>query len=186
MCWYRPLPWSSRFKLRFEIMPCGHELALGTTFWYNVVYPLYNCAYAYTNIHRNIYQLILTTSVTNEYTSLYKYKSLTLSFRKGYVCCVWEMIDDKDGLLYWLNFFLAHSSTTFESWLGFLKRWSLRVAKPSGCKLVLTLAFCLQLTQTVRVPGNIIFERPPASAVLPLITQVHLLIDGSVEGQYKT
>ena len=30
MCWYRPLPWSSRFKLRLETTPCGRELALGT------------------------------------------------------------------------------------------------------------------------------------------------------------
>ena len=41
--------------------------------------------------------------------------------------------------------------------------------KPSVCKLVLTLAFSLQLTWTALAPGYIIFLRSPASAVLPLI-----------------
>ena len=27
---HRPLPWSSRYKLKFEIMPCGYELAFST------------------------------------------------------------------------------------------------------------------------------------------------------------
>ena len=39
--------------------------------------------YKYTWEHN---QLIMTTSITNEYISLYK--SLTLYFRKGDVCCV--------------------------------------------------------------------------------------------------
>ena len=56
--------------------------------------------YKHTREHN---QLIMTTSITNEYTSLYK--SLTLYFRKGDVCCVWEMSGDKDGLLYWPKFF---------------------------------------------------------------------------------
>ena len=76
----------------------------------------------------------MTTSTTNEYT--YLYKSLTLYFRKGDVCCVREMSWDKDGLLYWPKF-LDHSSTSFASWLGLLNRGSLRAAKPSVCKLVL-------------------------------------------------
>ena len=56
--------------------------------------------YKYTREHN---QLIMTTLMTNEYTSLYK--SLTVYFRKGDVCCVWEMSGDKDGLLYWPKFF---------------------------------------------------------------------------------
>ena len=32
LSFYRPLPWSSRFKLRFEIMPCGHKLAFSTKY----------------------------------------------------------------------------------------------------------------------------------------------------------
>ena len=77
--------------------------------------------------HHN--QLIMTTSITNEYTSLYK--SITLYFRKGDVCCVWEMSGDKDWLLYWPKFFLDHSSTSSSSWLGLLNCGSLRASKPS-------------------------------------------------------
>ena len=83
--------------------------------------------YKYTREHN---QLIMTTSETNEYTSLYKYKSLTLYFRKGDVWCVWEMSGDKDGLLYWPKFFLGHSSTSFASWLGLLNRESLGAQSP--------------------------------------------------------
>ena len=44
--------------------------------------------YSHIQLHIYIYirehfQLIMTTSITNEYTSLLKYKSLTLYFRKG-------------------------------------------------------------------------------------------------------
>ena len=81
--------------------------------------------YKYT---RNIINLIITSSITNEYTSLYK--SLTLYFRKGDVCCVWEMSGDKDRLLYWPEFFLDHSSTSFTFWLGLFNRESLRAQSP--------------------------------------------------------
>ena len=57
----------------------------------------------------------------------------------------------------------GHSSISFSSWLGLLNRGSLRAAK-----LVLTLASCLRLTQTVRAPRYIIFWHPLASAVLSL------------------
>ena len=81
--------------------------------------------YAYTREHN---QLIMMTPVTNEYTSLYK--SLTLYFRKGDVCCVWKMSGDKDGLLYWPKFFLDHNSTSFASWLGLLNRGPLSTQSP--------------------------------------------------------
>ena len=42
MCWYRPLPWLSRFKLRFEIMPCGHQLAFNTKYSYMLYSHLHN------------------------------------------------------------------------------------------------------------------------------------------------
>ena len=81
----------------------------------------------YSHIHN---QLIMTTSITNEYTSLYK--SLTLYYRKGDVCCVWEMSGDKDGLLYRPKFFLYYSSTSFGSWLGLRNRGSLRAPNPQS------------------------------------------------------
>ena len=80
--------------------------------------------YKYTQEHN---QLIMTTSITNEYTSLQKYKSLTLYFRKGDVCSVWEMSGDKDRLLYWPKFFSL--GTSFASWLGLLTKGP----KPSVC-----------------------------------------------------
>ena len=119
--------------------------------------------YKYTREHN---QLIMTTSITNEYTSLYK--SLTLYFRKGYVCCVWEMSGDKERLLYWSKFFLDHSSTSFASWLGLLNHGLLRAQSP------LSAAGShfgnLSPTDSNR-PGTWLyyFLRPPASAVLPLI-----------------
>ena len=81
--------------------------------------------YIYTLEHN---QLIMMTSITDKYTSLYK--SLTLYFWKGYVCCVLEMSGDKDRLLYWFKFSLDHSSTSFASWFGLLTRGSLRVQSP--------------------------------------------------------
>ena len=124
----------------------------------------------------------MTTSITNEYTSLYK--SLTLYFRKGYVCCVWEMSGDKDGLLYWPKFFLALSSTSFGSWLGLRKPGVTENPKPSVCKLVHTSASCLQQTRTA---GHLVILFSNIHLLLlffRLFTQVHLLTDGSVEGQY--
>ena len=118
------------------------------SFVYTKLNVLYNIlrVYKYTREH---YQLIMTTSITNEYTSLYK--SLTLYFRKGDVCCVWEMSGDKYGLLYWPKFFLAHSILAWVAQPGVTKG-------PKPClELVLTLASCLQLTRTTWAPGYIIF-----------------------------
>ena len=67
---------------------------------------------------------------TNEYT--FFIKSLTLYFRKGDLCCAWEMSGDKDGLLYWPKFFFDHSSTPSSSWLGLLNRGSLRAQSPQS------------------------------------------------------
>ena len=55
---YRPLSWSSRFKLRFEIMPCGHELAFSTKSYYVVYYAKHMQTTQYiserTQIHRRL------------------------------------------------------------------------------------------------------------------------------------
>ncbi len=47
-----------------------------------------------------------------------------------------------------VNVSLLDQSRTSSSWLGLLNRGSLRAAKPSVCKLVLTLAFLSQLNST--------------------------------------
>ena len=75
------------------------------------------------------------------------------------------MSGDKDGLLYWPKFFLDHNSTSFASWLGLLNRGSLRAQSPlsaAGSHFGI-------LSRTAWAPGYIIFYRPSAFAVLPLI-----------------
>ena len=127
----------------------------------------------------------MTTPTTNEYTSLYKYKSLTLYVRKGDVCCVWEMSGDKDGLLYWPKFFLYHSSTSFASWLGLLNRGSLRTQSPQSAAGYLRHP----VSNWLKPPGHLVILFSNVH-LLPLFfhlfTQVHPLIDGLVEGQYIT
>ena len=77
-----------------------------------------------------------------------------------------------------------HSCTSSSSWLGLLNRghWG---PKALCLPLALTSASCPQLTRTVCAPGYIVYVH-----LLPLFfhlfTQVHLLIDGSVKGQYIT
>ena len=80
-----------------------------------------------------------------------------------------------------------HSSTSFSSWLGLLNRGSLRAQKPSVCRWLSLWHIVSNWLEPPRAPGYIIVSRTPASAVLPLIyIEVHILIDGSVEGQYVT
>ena len=58
--------------------------------------------------------------------------------------------------------------------------------KPIVCKLILTLASYLQLTQTVCAVVILLFNVHLLPLFFRLFTQVHLLIDGSVEGQSIT
>ena len=125
----------------------------------------------------------MTTSITNEYTS--SYKSLTLYFRKGDVCCVWEMSGDKDGLLYWPNFFLDISSTSFASWLGLLNRGSLRAQSPQSASW---FSHWHPASDYLKPSGTLVILFSNVH-LLPLFfhlfTQVHLLIDGSVNNRMK-
>ena len=128
----------------------------------------------------------MTTSITNEYTSLYKYKSLKLYFWKGDVCCVCEMSGDKYGQLYWPKFFLDHSSTSFASWLGLLNRGSLRAQSrqsASWFSLRHLVSNWLEPSGHLVILFSIVHLLP---LFFCLFTQVYLLIDGSVEGQYIT
>ena len=93
---------------------------------------------------------------------------------------------DKDGLLFWPKFFFDHSSTSFSSWLGLLNRGSLRTQSPLSAagshSGILTPTDSSRLGHLFIILSHI--------HLLPLffriITQVYLLIDGSVEGQYIT
>ena len=79
-----------------------------------------------------------------------------------------------------------HSSTSSSYWLGCstVGHWG---PKALRLPLALTPASCLQLTQTA--PGHLVILLSPVR-LLPLFfrlfTQVHLLNDGSVEGQSIT
>ena len=79
---------------------------------------------------------------------------------------------------------LDHSSTSFTSWLGCSTegRWG---PQPSNCKLVLTLAFLSSTTLVGRRHLSLFFNNVHLIPLFfRLFTLVHLLIDGSVEGQY--
>ena len=63
----------------------------------------------------------MTTSITNEYTSLQKYKSLSLHFRKGDILlCVRDEWKQGTDCYFDPSSSLDHSSTSFAFWLGLL------------------------------------------------------------------
>ena len=127
----------------------------------------------------------MTTSITIEYISIWKYNlSHFILERVMFVVCE-RWAGDRDRLLYWPKFFLTHSSTSSSSWLGCstVSHWG---PKALNLQLDLNSALCLQLTRTVWAPGYIIVYAHLFLLFFRLFTQVHLLIDGSVEGQYMT
>ena len=99
------------------------------------------------------------------------------------VCERW--VGDKDRLLYWPKFFWP-KQLFFLILSGLLNRGSLKATKSSVCKLILTLASSPQLTRTVCALVILLFNVRPLLLFYHLLTQVHLMIDGSVEGQYIT
>ena len=82
------------------------------------------------------------------------------------------------------------SSSTIAALLSHLgwvtQPWVTEGHKPSVCKLIFTLASYLQLTQTVCVLVILLFKVHLLPLFFRLFSQVHLLIYGSVEGQYIT
>ena len=96
------------------------------------------------------------------------------------------MSGEKDGLLYWPKFFLDHSNTSFASWLGLLNQGSLRTQSPQSASW-----FSLQhpVSDWLEPPRHLVILFSNAHLLLLfffLFTQVHLLTDSSVEGQYIT
>ena len=120
-------------------------------------------------------------------TLLCKNISLTLYSLKGDVSCVWE-VSWRRGQTAILTQSSSrnHSSTSSSSWLGLLNRGSLRAQSP----LSATGSHFSILTPTnLNCPGHLVILLFNALLLLLffcLFTQVHLLIDGSVEGQYMT
>ncbi len=128
----------------------------------------------------------------NERTHFFiKYISHTL-FSKGLMLVVCERwVGDGDRLLHIDPSSSDHNNTSFSFWLGLLNRGSLRAAKPSVCELfsrwhLVPNWLQLQLTQAVCVLVIFLFATHLLPLFFRLFIQVHLLIDGSVEGQYVT
>ena len=138
-----------------------------------------------TYIYKYIIKHNIRTS-TNKRTHFFIRIYLTLCSRKGDVSCVWEVSGDKDGLLFWPKLFLAHSSTSFSSWMGLLNRGSLKAQSPLSAA---GSQFGILSPNDSNRPGNLVILLSDVhllSLFFRLFTQVHLLIDVSVEGQYIT
>ena len=127
----------------------------------------------------------------NERTNalLYKNISLTLYSRKK-VGCVWEVSWRRgQTTTYWLQVLLT--STSFASCPGCstVGHWG---PKALGLPLALNSASCPQLSPTPIDSSRLwhlviyLFNVHLLPLFLRLFTQVHLLINGSVEGQYIT
>ena len=126
------------------------------------------------------------TTLMNERTRFFIKISLTLYSRKGDVSCVWEMSWRRVQTVILTQSSSDHSSTSSLSWLGCSteghwgpKALSLQADSHAGI---------LTPTDSNR-PRHLVILLSHAR-LLPLFfrlfTQVHLLIDGSVEGQYIT
>ena len=142
----------------------------------------------YSRIHIQIYaEHNQTMTNFNEWTntSLWKYISHTL-FSKGLMLAVCERrVGDGDRLPHIDPGSPDPSSTSFSSWLGLLNRGSLRAQSPpsaAGSQFGI-----LTPTDSSR-PALVIllFNAHLLPLFFHLFTQVYLLIDGSVEGQYVT
>ena len=79
---------------------------------------------------------------------------------------------------------LDHSSTSFASWLGSLSCGSLK-AQPSASWFSLWYS-CLNWLMAAGTLSIFFLNAYLVFLLFGLFTQVHLLIDGSVEGQYIT
>ena len=120
-------------------------------------------------------------------TVLYKNIISHTLFLKGWCwLCVRGELETGTDCYFDPKFFFNHSSTSFSSWLGVAQPWITEGHKPSVCKLILTLASYLLLTWTVCTLVILLFNAHLLLLFFRLFTQVHLLIDHSVEGQYIT
>ena len=112
-------------------------------------------------------------------TLFYKNISHTLFSKQLKLVMCERWAGDGDKLPYW------PSSTSFSSWLGCstVGHWGSKALCPS---LALNSASCLQLSQVVSELFILLFNVHLLPLFFRLFTQVHLLINDSVEGQYVT
>ena len=127
----------------------------------------------------------MTTSITNEYTSLRKYKSLTLYFRKDDVLlCVRD--EGRQGQTAILTQVLLLTTAALLSHLG----WGCLTVGHSGpSPLQASSHFGIPVSDCLTATGNLsifLINTHLLQLFFSLFTQVHLLIDGSVKGRYIT
>ena len=100
------------------------------------------------------------------------------------VCERW--VGDKGRLLYWPKILLSTKAALL-SHLGWVAQlWVTEGRKSLVCRLILMLASYLQLTQAICALVILLFNAHLLPLFFRLFTQVHLLIDSSVKGQYIT
>ena len=129
----------------------------------------------------------MTTSITNEYTSLQKYNSLTLYFRKGGVLlCVRD--EWRQGQTAILTQVLLLTIAALLSHLGWgcstVRHW-----EPQSLQSASWFSrwhSCLNWPTAADTLSIFFLNVHLLPLFFGLFTQVRLLIDGSVEGQYIT
>ena len=152
---YCPFPWLSRFKLRFDTTPCGHELAFGTKSYY-VVY------YAYTYIRVNIIKHKWRTSM-NERIHFFIKICISHALLSMFLWCVRdEWRQGKTAILTQLPLLtiaalLLHLGLS--CWTG--SRWG---PQPTVYKMALTLGFLSPTNSTAAGTCLYSFITPLASA----------------------
>ena len=124
-------------------------------------------------------------------TLLYKNTSLTLYSRKGWcwLCVRGELETGTDCYILTQVLLTIAALLSHLGWVA--QPWITEGPKPSVCRWLSIRHFVsnwlqLQLTQAVYVLVILLFDDYLLPLFFRLFTQVHLLIDGSVVGQYGT
>ena len=137
----------------------------------------------------------MTTSMNKRTHFFIKNISLTLYSRKGWCwLCVRGELETRTDCYILTQSSSDHSSTSSSSWQGLLNRGSLRAASPQSASWFSRWHLVPQLTPTPTGTDpsflwHLVIWMSHIHLLplfLRLFTQVHLLIDGSIEGQYIT
>ena len=146
---------------------------------------LYSRIHIYIYIYTNISGKIVSHNDDfNEQTNTLLYKNIIsqLYSRKGDIGCARETSWRRgQTVILTQSSSFDYSSTSSSSWLGCstVGQWG-----PKAPSLSLNSASCIRLTQAVCVLVILLFNIHLLPLFFRLFTQLQLLIDGSVEGQY--
>ena len=102
-------------------------------------------------------------------------------------CCVWEMSGDRDRLLNWPKFLSRTQQHFFCILAGVAQPWVIEGRKAFSLQAVSHAG--IPVSTQLDPPGHLLILFPIVnrlSLFFHLFTQVHVLIDGSVGGQYIT